>query len=123
VLVTGGRDYNDRGAVYQVLDALHKAQWITEIVHGGARGADTLANEWALDHEISRQIFPVTKEDWGKYGKPAGHIRNKKMYDTCPPDLVLAFPGGNGTAGMVAIALKGGTPVMHSHEVMELVTH
>jgi hypothetical protein len=122
VLVTGGRDYTDRDTAWKVLDALHKTQPITEIIHGAARGADTLADHWALAREVRRQLFPVSKEDWEKYGKSAGHRRNRLMHATCPPDLVLAFPGGPGTAGMVDIATKAGTPVVHSHEVLKLVT-
>lgn len=46
-----------------------------------------------------------------KYGKSAGPIRNQTMLDDGKPDLVLAFPGGRGTADMVAKAEKHGIPV------------
>ena len=45
--------------------------------------------------------------DWTKHGKAAGPIRNQKMLDECP-DLVVAFPGGKGTADMVRRAMKAG---------------
>jgi hypothetical protein len=43
VLVCGGRDYEDDRHVSDVLCAIHKACPITLLVHGGAKGADTLA--------------------------------------------------------------------------------
>ena len=44
--------------------------------------------------------------DWKKYGKKAGPLRNQQMLEEGKPDLVVAFPGGNGTADMVRRAKK-----------------
>jgi hypothetical protein len=38
---------------------------------------------------------------WHDYGKAAGPIRNKRMLTDFAPDIVVAFPGGKGTADMV----------------------
>lgn len=43
VLVCGGRDYDDRDSLVTVLDAAHYANPIECLIHGAARGADTLA--------------------------------------------------------------------------------
>jgi hypothetical protein len=43
------------------------------------------------------------KADWHRHGRAAGPIRNQKMLDW-GPDLVVAFAGGTGTAGMVRLA-------------------
>jgi hypothetical protein len=75
-------------------------------MQGGARGADALAKEWAMtkaDLEI--------KADWKKYGPAAGPIRNQQMLDW-GPDLVVAFAGGKGMAGMVALARAASVPVI-----------
>jgi len=93
VLVCGGRDYNDRGLVNRVLDIIHP----TTVVHGAASGADDLADSWATQHGVEVETFPA---EWGAHGRPAGPIRNAAMVATAP-DLVVAFPGGRGTADLV----------------------
>ena len=52
VLVCGGRNYVDRQALYHALDELHRLRKFELLIVGGARGADTLAEEWTA---ISRQ--------------------------------------------------------------------
>jgi hypothetical protein len=48
---------------------------------------------------------------WHEHGRGAGPIRNRQMLEEGRPDLVVAFPGGHGTAGMIKLALKAGVPV------------
>jgi hypothetical protein len=48
--------------------------------------------------------------DWS-IGRKAGPIRNQRMLDEHAPDLVVAFPGGRGTADMVRRARKSGVEV------------
>ena len=105
ILVCGGRDYTDRDAVFSFLDQL---SGVTRVIHGGARGADTLAGEWADARDITCDMYPA---NWDKYGKAAGAIRNQQMLDEARPDAVVAFPGGRGTADMVARATLAGVPV------------
>jgi UDP-N-acetylmuramoylalanine-D-glutamate ligase len=50
--------------------------------------------------------------DWDTHGKAAGPIRNKRMLDEGKPDLVVAFPGGRGTANMISQARKAGVEVI-----------
>jgi hypothetical protein len=50
--------------------------------------------------------------EWEKFGKKAGFIRNEKMLALGKPDLVVAFPGGVGTAMMVRLARKQGIRVI-----------
>ncbi len=104
VLVCGGRDYNDREIVQRTLDRIKPA----EIIHGAARGADTLAGEYAQDHGIPCRRFPA---DWRRHGRSAGFLRNRQMLDEGKPDLVVAFPGGPGTRNMVKTALERGFQV------------
>ena len=47
VIVCGGRNYSDRKRVFTTLDALHAETPITVLMHGDARGADALADDWA----------------------------------------------------------------------------
>ena len=109
VLVCGGRDFDDRAALDAALDRLHAQQRFTLVIAGGARGADTMAEQWARDRGIRTRIF---KARWSIYGRAAGPIRNARMLRKGRPDLVVAFPGGKGTAGMVALAREAGVEVV-----------
>src|SRR5262245_41427687 len=99
VLVCGGRYYNDRGRVFDVLDALHKQQRIEIVIQGGATGADELARTWA---DLNNVEVATHLPDWNAHGRAAGPIRNQEMIDVSEPNLAVAFPGGRGTADMVA---------------------
>ena len=80
-----------------------------KIIAGGARGADSLAVEWAKSRGIPFQEFPA---NWSLHGrKAAGPKRNQQMLDENNIFLVIAFPGGSGTADMVARAQKAGIHV------------
>ena len=101
ILVCGGRDYTDAETLCTVLDEMLSGLFEGEsmaIIHGNCKGADKLSGEWAKIRGI-----PVITVDanWDYYNKSAGHIRNYWMLKFCEPDLVIAFPGGRGTAGMV----------------------
>lgn len=109
VIVCGGRDFRDRNLLNATLDKIVAERWpIAEIIHGNARGADTLAGEWARCHHV--RVWPVPAE-WSKYGRSAGPRRNKKMLGS-GAKLVVAFPGGKGTRNMVKQARTAGIEVM-----------
>ena len=106
VLVCGGRDYADWGTLDSVLDLVNPAV----VIHGAARGADSLAGRWAREmHGVTEEAFPA---DWDKHGKSAGPIRNQRMLDDGKPDMVVAFPGGAGTADMVRRSRAAGILVL-----------
>lgn len=127
VLICGGRDYGyDKNPVTKKL-TVNVAQWrrafdIMEqlevaadgagkrliIIHGAARGADHLADFTSNFLGIRAVAFPA---DWEKHPKAAGPIRNRQMLSEGKPHLVVAFPGGKGTADMCAIAEKAGVSV------------
>jgi predicted Rossmann-fold nucleotide-binding protein len=112
VLVCGGRDFDDRAALYAALDRLYAQHRFTVLIAGGARGADMLAVQWARDRGIRTRIFLAR---WRHQGAAAGPIRNMRMLKEGRPDLVIAFPGGKGTAGMMALAQGAGVPVVRPH--------
>ena|SRR3990167_8122324 len=107
VLVCGGRDFDDSYLFWEYMDNL-RAEGMDHIISGGARGADHLAEMYADREEINIDVYPA---DWEKFGKSAGYIRNKQMLIEGRPDLVIAFPGGKGTAMMVKLAKEAGVPV------------
>lgn len=106
VLVCGGRDYQDSSKVFETLGQLSDVSYIIE---GGATGADHLGWLWATRNAIPILTF---KAEWKKYGPAAGFIRNQQMLDEGKPDLVVAFPGGKGTANMVRIAKRSNVKVL-----------
>ncbi len=109
VLVCGGRDYADRDAMWSFLDLGHRAGAIEVLIHGGARGADRLAGEWAKQRGVVVLVYPA---NWKIYGPSAGPLRNQRMLDLGRPDVVVAFPGGDGTADMVRRAVRAGVRVV-----------
>lgn len=110
VLVTGGRNYADQRVVWRALDQLQENGGVAEVIHGCALGADALADAWATYYGIPAVRCPA---DWAQHGHAAGPIRNRLMI-LQHPDVVLAFPGGKGTADMVRQAKRAGIPTIHS---------
>lgn len=108
VIVCGGRDYADVECLFRHLDAFHKAQGVSCVISGAARGADTLGEAWANARGVAVARFPA---NWELHGKSAGPIRNAQMLAEGRADAVYAFPGGAGTANMVAQAKAAGVPV------------
>lgn len=113
VLVCGGRDFDRRSFAYKTLDKLHKEHNFDLVIQGDARGADTIGRDWAFLHGINVRTFSA---NWEKYGKRAGMIRNSYMLKEGEPDLVIAFPGGNGTANMVMLARRANVNVIEVKE-------
>ncbi len=109
VLVTGGRNYSDRESVWRELDKIHSARSISLIIHGAASGADTLAAGWATAAGVEVVSCPA---DWKRHGRAAGPIRNAAMLNDHRPNMVVAFPGGRGTANMIALARDAGVEVI-----------
>lgn len=108
VLVCGGRDFTDRARAFSVLDTLHSERPIGCVISGGARGADTLGELWAISRRIAVMKFPA---HWDTLGSAAGKMRNCWMLDYGKPDIVVAFPGGPGTRHMVAQSRRAGVEV------------
>lgn len=109
ILVTGGRDYEDQATFDRVMDQISmELQRVVCIIQGGARGADELARGWAFERMCPVMTFPA---NWDRFGRGAGPIRNEWMLEYGQPDLVVAFPGGKGTAHMVKIATEAGVAV------------
>ena len=110
-LICGGRDFLDFAWMSEVLSLFedNKGEKITEVIHGAARGADTLAGEWAKENNIPVRAFPA---NWDELGRAAGAIRNAQMLAEGKPDVVIAFPGGVGTADMCTKARMAGITVV-----------
>jgi hypothetical protein len=109
VLVCGGRAFRDAFFVVRTLDDFRKSTPIELVIQGGARGVDSVAHAWAVARGIPCDTYPA---DWAAHGRRAGPIRNARMLAEGRPDLVVAFPGGPGTADMVRQAERAGVRVV-----------
>jgi hypothetical protein len=121
VLITGSREFADRPAIAAALSAVarqYPGQTLT-VVHGGARGADSLAG--AIARDFPEQLIEERHivSDWGSksagtFDVSAGHRRNQRMVDA-GAFVCLAFPSrkhrSSGTWSCVAKAKKAGIEV------------
>ncbi len=113
VLVVGSRNFNDYGLLRKSLDGLLAGKTGIEIVSGGARGADGLAERYAREKGCGLKVFPA---DWDRFGKSAGYKRNAEMhkYISGFEDRVcVAFWDGEsrGTAHSFELARQYGNPL------------
>lgn len=93
VLAFGSRDWPFPGIVTNHLssyyiDTPHVGPDPFKLITGGARGVDTIAEEWAEAMNVWSVVY---KADWNQYGKSAGHIRNQQMIDEENPTYFLGF--------------------------------
>ena len=92
--IVGGRDFNDyvkfKEIVKNFIDEYGKP---TKIISGGARGVDTLAEQYAKENNIEMIVF---KPDWSK-GKVAGLLRNTDIINACTHVLALPTDKSVGT--------------------------
>ena len=102
--IVGSRSFSNYEFMKEIL-AFHSC---TQIISGGAKGADTLAKQYAGAHGISIVEF---LPNWDRDGKAAGFIRNKKIIDAC--DELVAFwdKKSRGTKSSIDLAENAGKPV------------
>ena len=107
LIIAGSRTFTD----YQLLchTLAPERHRLTEVIHGGARGADQLGFRWAVRHHVRSRCFAA---DWERFGKAAGVRRNHQMAQA--GDLLVAFHVHNspGTAHMIACMRALGKPVV-----------
>ena len=113
-LITGSRIFNDAYIMNLALDGFCEEREVDKktltLVHGGAKGADSLASLWANKNKVEVEIW---YPDWDTYGRAAGIVRNKDMLES-GVDIVIAFPRGEarGTRHMMKIAREAGVEVV-----------
>lgn len=110
LIIAGGRDYHFSQEDHAFLDSL---AGVSEVVSGGASGADAEGEAWAKSHGIPVRVF---KADWKVHGRGAGPRRNIEMAEYA--DAVVIFPGGRGTASMEREARKRKLDVFNPHALI-----
>lgn len=112
ILITGSRTWTDK---VTIANAIRQA-WIDAnkpyrviVVHGGARGADYIADVFAKRMRFDTEVH---KADWDEYGTRAGYIRNQAMVDL-GADVCLAFirNESSGATMCAQLAEQAGIPV------------
>lgn len=111
VIIAGSRDFADYELLKIVCDHMLSEKVKTHnivIISGGARGADSLGEQYAKERGYELQSHPA---DWDKYGKSAGYRRNKEMAEVA--DACICFWDGQskGTKHMIDIATDMGLKV------------
>lgn len=111
VIIAGSRRYEDYAELVAGIEA--SGFQITEVVSGGAKGADALGERWAQERGIPIRRFDA---DWDGLGRGAGHVRNREM--VAYAEALIAFPLGDspGTEDVIKQATRAGLQV-HVHKV------
>ena len=101
--VVGSRTFTDYELLKNTLDDFVESHIITEIISGGAKGADTLAKKYAKENGFPTNII---LPNWEKFGKSAGFIRNEQIVQECT--YLMAFWDGKskGTKHSIDLAKK-----------------
>jgi hypothetical protein len=101
LIIAGSRAFNNPAFIEISLKRL--LPQVTEVVCGGARGADMLGAEWGRACSIPVKLFPA---DWERHGKSAGYLRNQQMAEYA--DALAAFWDGKsrGTKHMINLMLN-----------------
>lgn len=106
-IIAGSRGITDEKVLFKALKKFGLD--ITEVVSGGARGADHLGGEYARQTEgVKHNLFPA---DWKAHGIKAGYMRNIEMGDYADQLLALWDGESRGTLHMINYMKKLGKPV------------
>ena len=109
IAITGSRKFKNYECLVSALSALLP----TEIIAGGAKGADTLAERYADEYGIRKKIcLPRFKTEKTRYHPGHYHERNRKIVDCA--EIVLAFWDGSdgGTKSTMDYAKKQNKPLL-----------
>lgn len=103
LLIAGSRDWQDETPIRQALERARP----TVLIHGAARGADSIAARLAYAMGIEVCAYPA---DWNCHGRSAGPLRNQCMLDEGRPEWAILFADyiatSHGTRDMLGRAVR-----------------
>ena len=107
VIIAGSRSFSTKHPDI-VIGYIAFAYDITEVVSGGAKGADLFGEYYAKIFDIpARKFLP----NWDAYGKRAGILRNEQMGNYADALIALWDGKSRGTKHMIDYMGKLGKPV------------
>ena len=109
LIIAGGRHLDDVALIRRALARAHAIREISVVIHGGSGFLGIAAEDWAREQRLHVVRYPA---NWREFGKRAEAIRNAFMLEDSRPDMLLALPGGNDTADLVAGAFRARVPVI-----------
>ena len=101
VIVAGSRHFSNYNFLKNRLDYLLQNKPNTTIISGTARGADTLGEQYAKEHNLPCEKMPA---NWRLYGKRAGYVRNIEMAKKADACVVFWDGKSKCTYHMIQIA-------------------
>lgn len=114
--IIGSRGFVDYALLWRTMETYFLTEgpegcrWdVTDVISGGAKGADSLAARFAKEAGLSLVEFIP---DWEKHGKRAGFLRNEDI--VAAADMVLVFWDGvsKGTGNSLSIAKRLKKPTL-----------
>lgn len=85
--IVGSRSFNDYNKLKQEILNHYNINNLTTIISGGAKGTDTLAEQFAKEFNLN---LIVHKPDYKQYGRAAPIKRNTLIINDC--ESCIAFP-------------------------------
>jgi hypothetical protein len=105
--VVGTRTFDDYQELKRTLESLKNKP--TEIISGGARGADALAERYAKENNIK---LTVIEANWNLHGKAAGPIRNLLIVEACEQAVAMWNGESKGTENTIKTAQELHKPIV-----------
>lgn len=104
IAIVGSRNFDNKDAVAEFMRTLHDV----EIVSGGAKGVDAIAEEIAKQMGLKTKIF---KPDFSKgYHVSAYHNRNKQIVDYADEVHIFWHQPTRGSMSALKYAQSSGKP-------------
>lgn len=106
LMVCGSRTIDDKDFIYKKIDECIVENFPNEeiiIIEGEARGVDSIAKQWAIDHNKQIEAYPAK---WDLYGKSAGYRRNVDMVKACDHCLIFWDGKSKGTKHDIDLCTK-----------------
>lgn len=99
--VVGSRDFPYPWMVSEYLDR----KVFDQLVSGGAKGVDSLARAYSIEHDKPFKEFPA---DWDLHGKIAGFIRNREIVEYATDVVAFHYMASRGTQHTIDLARGSG---------------
>jgi hypothetical protein len=100
-IIAGSRSCDD---FVELITAISECGFkVTSVVSGGAKGADKLGEQYAIENNLRLTVYYA---NWDSYGVAAGHIRNAEMAEDAEALIALWDGVSKGTANMIANARR-----------------